>query len=64
MSLTKYQFVITLVMFLVSRKFHPSFGVAGTEFEGDYFAHKAAQGRGWEWYVLITFNPTLISVLT
>lgn len=37
-------------MFVVSRKFHSSFGIPGTEVSGTYMEVKTAQGRGWEWY--------------
>ncbi len=37
-------------MFLVSRKFHASFGIAGTEVTGTPMEQKTAQGRGWEWW--------------
>lgn len=40
---------LTIVMFLVSRKFHPSFGIPGTEVFGSPADVKAGQGRGWEW---------------
>jgi hypothetical protein len=37
---------------MVSRKFHPDFGVPGTEVTGKSAAEIAMkQGRGWEWYV-------------
>ncbi|KAL7800198.1 putative GprK-type G-protein coupled receptor protein [Trichoderma ceciliae] len=41
--------LFTLFMFLISRKFHDSFGISGTEVHGNYMERKAAQGRGWEW---------------
>ncbi|KAH6605342.1 regulator of g signaling superfamily [Trichoderma cornu-damae] len=43
-------FLLTLAMFLISRKFHDSFGVSGTEVHGTYMERKVAQGRGWEWW--------------
>jgi hypothetical protein len=36
-------------MFLISRKFHDSFGIDGTEVTGTPMEKKVAQGRGWEW---------------
>ncbi|KAL2761008.1 hypothetical protein ACRALDRAFT_1038047 [Sodiomyces alcalophilus JCM 7366] len=45
-----FQFVLTLVMYLVSRKFHPSFGIPGTEVTGTPDEVKTEQGRGWEWW--------------
>lgn len=44
------QFFLTLVMFLVSRKFHPSFGIPGTEVTGTPDEQVAEQARGWEWW--------------
>lgn len=38
-------------MFLVSRKFHPSFGISGTEVTGTASQQMAQGRRGWEWYV-------------
>ncbi|PHH86596.1 hypothetical protein CDD83_10008 [Cordyceps sp. RAO-2017] len=37
-------------MFVVSRKFHSSFGIPGTEVHGTYMEQKTEQGRGWEWW--------------
>ncbi|ROT41977.1 hypothetical protein SODALDRAFT_268690 [Sodiomyces alkalinus F11] len=45
-----FQFALTLVMYLVSRKFHPSFGIPGTEVTGTPDEVKREQGRGWEWW--------------
>ena len=40
-------------MFLVSRKFHNSFGIDGTEVHGTP-SQQMAQGRkGWEWFVTL-----------
>lgn len=44
------QFFLTLVMFLISRKFHPSFGVPGTEAPGTPEEQAREIGRGWEWW--------------
>ncbi|KAH7376708.1 hypothetical protein B0T11DRAFT_272810 [Plectosphaerella cucumerina] len=44
------QFVLTLVMYLVSRKFHPGFGIPGTEVTGTPAQQAREQGRGWEWW--------------
>ncbi|KAG7140553.1 hypothetical protein HYQ45_002716 [Verticillium longisporum] len=45
-----FQFFLTLVMYLVSYKFHPSFGVAGTEVTGTPEQITRERGRGWEWW--------------
>jgi hypothetical protein len=37
---------------MISRKFHPDFGIPGTEVTGSTPMEIAMkQGRGWEWYV-------------
>ena len=43
------QLFLTVFMFLISRKFHDSFGIDGTEVTGTPMEKKVAQGRGWEW---------------
>lgn len=45
-----FQFLLTVVMFLVSKKFHPSFGAPGTEVNGSPSEIKVESGRGWEWW--------------
>ncbi|KIV98197.1 hypothetical protein PV10_01874 [Exophiala mesophila] len=56
------QVVVSLVVFLVSKKFHPSFGVPGTELRlddavsgGDEAARLACR-RGWEWWPSIVWQ--------
>lgn len=44
------QVTLTVFMFLISRKFHDSFGIDGTEVTGTPAERSAAQGRGWEWW--------------
>ncbi|TQV92779.1 Regulator of G protein signaling superfamily [Cordyceps javanica] len=41
---------LTVFMFLISRKFHDSYGINGTEVTGTPMERKVAQGRGWEWW--------------
>lgn len=36
-------------MYLISRKFHPSFGIPGTEVTGTEDFQKSQMRRGWEW---------------
>jgi hypothetical protein len=36
-------------MYLVSRKFHRSWGIPGTEVNGTDMEQKMAMGSGWEW---------------
>ncbi|KAJ6787047.1 hypothetical protein PWT90_03186 [Aphanocladium album] len=44
------QLFLTIFIYLISRKFHPSFGILGTEVNGTDMERKAAMGRGWEWW--------------
>ncbi|ODA81119.1 hypothetical protein RJ55_04082 [Drechmeria coniospora] len=45
-----FQLFLTLFMYLISRKFHASFGIPGTEVSGTAMEQKLEQGRGWEWW--------------
>ncbi|KAM6520255.1 hypothetical protein FALCPG4_013804 [Fusarium falciforme] len=45
-----FQFLLTLFMYLISRKFHPSFGILGTEITRREDFRKSQMGRGWEWW--------------
>lgn len=40
---------MTLFMYLLSRKFHSSFGIPGTEVSGDPWTINSKQAVGWEW---------------
>ncbi|KAF4820060.1 hypothetical protein CGCSCA5_v004136 [Colletotrichum siamense] len=44
------QLLLTVVMWLVSRKYHPWFGIPGTEAKGTEAEQKVEKGRGWEWW--------------
>ncbi|EFQ30876.1 hypothetical protein CGRA01v4_12946 [Colletotrichum graminicola] len=44
------QLLLTIVMYLVSRKYHPWFGVPGTEVKGTPAQQKLEMIRGWEWW--------------
>jgi len=44
------QLILTVFMFLVSRKFHSTWGIPGTEVTGTAMEQRYEQGRGWEWY--------------
>ncbi|GKT41570.1 uncharacterized protein ColSpa_01751 [Colletotrichum spaethianum] len=44
------QLLLMVVMYLVSRKYHPWFGVPGTEVRGTPMQRKVEMGRGWEWW--------------
>ncbi|KAH8661152.1 hypothetical protein BGZ61DRAFT_432911 [Ilyonectria robusta] len=45
-----FQLFLTIFMFLISRKFHPSFGIPGTEVTGTEDYQMSQTGRGWEWW--------------
>ncbi|KAH7471760.1 hypothetical protein FOMA001_g13303 [Fusarium oxysporum f. sp. matthiolae] len=51
-----FQFLLTIFMFLVSRKFHNSFGISGTEVTGTESQQKAAARKGWEWWPSIVWQ--------
>ncbi|KAG5662593.1 hypothetical protein KAF25_005011 [Fusarium avenaceum] len=45
------QLILTIVMWCISRKFHPSWGVAGTEVHPGTKQYEQSQvGKGWEWW--------------
>lgn len=44
------QVFLTVLMFLISRKWHSSWGIPGTEVTGTPMEQLAEQGRGWEWW--------------
>jgi len=42
--------VVVVIVYMISRKFHPDFGIPGTEVTGNSPMEIAMkQGRGWEW---------------
>ncbi|KAH7113348.1 hypothetical protein EDB81DRAFT_825124 [Dactylonectria macrodidyma] len=45
-----FQFLLTIFMYLISRKFHPRFGIPGTEVTGTEDVQKSKMRRGWEWW--------------
>ncbi|EWY85833.1 hypothetical protein FOYG_12933 [Fusarium oxysporum NRRL 32931] len=51
-----FQLLLTTFMFLVSRKFHDSFGISGTEVTGTESERKAAARKGWEWWPSIVWQ--------
>ncbi|KAL9561818.1 hypothetical protein ACKAV7_014080 [Fusarium commune] len=51
-----FQFLLTIFMFLVSRKFHHSFGISGTEVTGTQSQQKATARKGWEWWPSIVWQ--------
>lgn len=48
-------------MYVVSRKFHRSFGIPGTEVYGTAAEQKALMSKGWEWYV--QSFPAILQIL-
>jgi hypothetical protein len=44
------QVILTVVMWLLVRKYHPTFGVPGTEVSGTVQEQIIQLGRGWEWW--------------
>ncbi|EAW11112.1 uncharacterized protein ACLA_067510 [Aspergillus clavatus NRRL 1] len=44
------QILLTVVMWLTSRKWHPTWGIPGTEVHGAKMAQLSAMGRGYEWW--------------
>ncbi|KAJ5204488.1 uncharacterized protein N7498_005367 [Penicillium cinerascens] len=44
------QIFLTILMFIISRKWHSSWGIPGTEVTGSAMEQKSEQGRGWEWW--------------
>lgn len=47
------QIFLTVLMFLISRKYHSSWGIPGTQVTGSWWERHIGQGRGWEWYGMI-----------
>ncbi|KAG5915660.1 hypothetical protein E4U42_007956 [Claviceps africana] len=45
-----FHLVLTVFTFLVSRKFHSTWGIPGTEVSGTVMEQRYEQGRGWEWW--------------
>ncbi|KAF7595931.1 hypothetical protein BBP40_004077 [Aspergillus hancockii] len=44
------QVFITVLMWVISRKWHSSWGIPGTEVHGTPMEQATEQGRGWEWW--------------
>ncbi|KAL6877711.1 putative GprK-type G-protein coupled receptor protein [Trichoderma longibrachiatum] len=45
------QFMLTIGMWVACRKYHPAFGIPGTEIRGATVAEQVVElGRGWEWW--------------
>ncbi|KAJ5935391.1 hypothetical protein N7466_004938 [Penicillium verhagenii] len=50
------QVFLTILMWVISRKFHSSWGIPGTEVHGSAMAQKTAQGSGWEWWPSVFYQ--------
>ncbi|PNY27940.1 Uncharacterized protein TCAP_02136 [Tolypocladium capitatum] len=46
----QFQLFLTVFMYLISRKWHSSWGIPGTEVTGTEMEQKMEMGRGWEWW--------------
>ncbi|KAJ5717907.1 hypothetical protein N7488_003553 [Penicillium malachiteum] len=45
------QFIITVAMWLACKKYHPTYGIPGTEIKGATVVEQVVYlGRGWEWW--------------
>ncbi|KAG6064117.1 hypothetical protein E4U32_000537 [Claviceps aff. humidiphila group G2b] len=51
-----FHLLLTVFVFLVSRKFHSTWGIPGTEVSGTWMEQKYEQGRGWEWWPSIVWQ--------
>lgn len=47
-----FQLFLTILMWLISRKWHRTWGIPGTEVHGTPMEQLTAMGQGWEWYGL------------
>lgn len=53
------QLFMTIFMYMISRKWHSSWGIPGTEVHGTDMEQKVQMGRGWEWSVVEALNLAL-----
>ncbi|KAF3005161.1 hypothetical protein E8E13_010565 [Curvularia kusanoi] len=52
-----FQCLTTMVMFLLCAKYHPSFGLPGTEITGEALQEQIIDlGRGWEWWPTVVWQ--------
>lgn len=40
---------MTVFMYIISRKWHSTWGIPGTEVTGTHMEQLMQMGRGWEW---------------
>lgn len=51
------QVVLTIVMWLICKKYHPTYGAPGTELHGATIPEQVANlGRGWEWWPTLAWQ--------
>ncbi|KAJ5778026.1 hypothetical protein N7520_001272 [Penicillium odoratum] len=50
------QIFLTILMWVISRKWHSSWGIPGTEVHGTVMEQKTAQGSGWEWWPGVAYQ--------
>ncbi|KJZ74273.1 hypothetical protein HIM_06279 [Hirsutella minnesotensis 3608] len=51
-----FQIILTLGMWMACRKYHPTFGLAGTEIRGSNLMEQIVDlGRGWEWWPSVSW---------
>ncbi|RDA84355.1 hypothetical protein CP532_2591 [Ophiocordyceps camponoti-leonardi (nom. inval.)] len=50
------QFLLTLTTYLISRKYHGSWGIPGTGVHGTEMEQKTEMGRGWEWFPSVVWQ--------
>ncbi|KZM22623.1 uncharacterized protein EKO05_0009652 [Ascochyta rabiei] len=52
-----FQVILTIGMWAACRKYHPGFGIAGTEIKGESLQEQAINlGRGWEWWPSVVWQ--------
>ncbi|KAI9150356.1 hypothetical protein HJFPF1_10122 [Paramyrothecium foliicola] len=54
--LISVQLFTTVLMYLISRKWHSSWGIPGTEIYGSEMEQKIQMGRGWEWWPSVVWQ--------
>lgn len=44
-----FQISFTVIMWCVSRKFHSTWGIEGTNVTGSWWQRYVGEAQGWEW---------------
>ncbi|KAH8424869.1 uncharacterized protein LDX57_002613 [Aspergillus melleus] len=50
------QIFLLVLMYIISRKWHSSWGIPGTEVHGTPMEQATEQGRGWEWWPSVVYQ--------